>query len=48
MIVLIKIKGRKLEVTMNDKTTEHNKAFIDKLSFKDAMYYLESENKKIK
>ena len=46
MIVLLTFEGRKVKVTINGVTKEHKKAFLNTLSFKDAMVYLEHENKK--
>ncbi|WP_299116883.1 hypothetical protein [uncultured Winogradskyella sp.] len=48
MIVMLTLEGRKTKVTINGKTVEHKTAFLNKLSFKDALLYLESENKKVK
>lgn len=46
MIILLNLDGRKTSVTINGKTVEHKTAFINKLSFKDALLYMQSENKK--
>ena len=46
MIVLFTIEGRKTRVTMNGVTTEHRTTFLQKLSFKDVLHYVELETQK--
>lgn len=45
MIILIKEEGRKTEVLINGFTSEHKTAFLNKLSYKDAINYLKSKSK---
>lgn len=45
MIILIKEENRKTEVTINGFTTNHKTAFLNKLSYKDAINYLKSKAK---
>ena len=47
MIILLKKIGAKTECTINGFTTEHKTTFLNKLSFKDALNYLESRSKQV-
>ena len=40
MIILIKEEGKKTTVTINGYTKEHNTAFLNRISYKDAINYL--------
>ena len=47
MIILFEIGKQKTKVTMNGHTTEHKTVFLNKLSFKDVVTWIDSENKKL-
>lgn len=40
----IEFKGYKTLVTINGNTTEHKTAFLNSLSFKDAITYIKDKN----
>lgn len=40
MKIELEIIGRKTIVTYNGKTKEHKSAFLNRLIFKDAIYYI--------
>ncbi len=47
MIVLFDIGKQTTKITMNGHTTEHKTVFLKRLSFKDVITWVESENKKL-